>query len=400
MARLAAAARARVRGARGGARRRRRSSRETPQRWSLRDALGRSPLAPLRLRRLALLATWLGGALDPDAPWRDTRLDDRSAADFCRVYLGRRALAAAGRAAVRGELRARGREHEPAALVRAARARGRARRSTALRGAGRLADALAAKLARSALRRSRSRGSHATAAASSSTTARASRATRSCSAVSAAEARAPARRAHARRGRRVRSGFARSRRSCSRSRRNAISRSPTESLWFAARDGGELAAIHRAGPRLLQLVARPGLFERHGQRPDARARPLPARVGRARAARPGRRDRRRRGSTASRGVCPASRSATTARSSACAGGDTVRCSARGRLVRRAARRGRARLGARARPRASSDSLVAASRRSRRCRPRAARPARTSRSRAPRAARRGSRRAARRCRGRG
>ena len=63
------------------------------QTHSLRRAMGRSLLAPLRLRRLALLATWLGGTLDPDAAWRDTRLDDRSAADFCRVYLGRRALA-------------------------------------------------------------------------------------------------------------------------------------------------------------------------------------------------------------------------------------------------------------------------------------------------------------------
>jgi len=58
----------------------------------LREALGASPLAPFRLRRLALLEGWLGGQLDPEAPERETRLDDRSVADFCRVYLGRRAL--------------------------------------------------------------------------------------------------------------------------------------------------------------------------------------------------------------------------------------------------------------------------------------------------------------------
>lgn len=58
----------------------------------LREALGASPLAPLRLRRLALLESWLGGQVDPEAPERETRLDDRSVADFCGVYLGRRAL--------------------------------------------------------------------------------------------------------------------------------------------------------------------------------------------------------------------------------------------------------------------------------------------------------------------
>ena len=52
----------------------------------------RSVLAPLRLRRVALLQSWLGGEIDPEAPERATRLDDRSVADFCRVYLGRRAL--------------------------------------------------------------------------------------------------------------------------------------------------------------------------------------------------------------------------------------------------------------------------------------------------------------------
>jgi oxygen-dependent protoporphyrinogen oxidase len=58
----------------------------------LRDAMGWSPLTPLRLRRLVQLASWLGGELDPEVPERTTRLDDRSVADFCRVYLGRRVL--------------------------------------------------------------------------------------------------------------------------------------------------------------------------------------------------------------------------------------------------------------------------------------------------------------------
>ncbi len=51
-----------------------------------------SPLAPLRLRRIALLSSWLGGEIDPEAPECATRLDDRSVADFGRVYLGRRVL--------------------------------------------------------------------------------------------------------------------------------------------------------------------------------------------------------------------------------------------------------------------------------------------------------------------
>ena len=55
-------------------------------------AMRGSPTAPLRLRRLATLSSWLGGEIDPEAPERSTRLDDRSVSDFCRVYLGRRAL--------------------------------------------------------------------------------------------------------------------------------------------------------------------------------------------------------------------------------------------------------------------------------------------------------------------
>ncbi len=58
----------------------------------LRDFMRGSPFTAPRLRRLALLESWLGSELDPAAPERTTRLDDRSVADFSRVYLGRRVL--------------------------------------------------------------------------------------------------------------------------------------------------------------------------------------------------------------------------------------------------------------------------------------------------------------------
>ena len=58
----------------------------------VREWMRRSPLAGPRLRRLSLLSSWLGSEIDPEAPERSTRLDDRSISDFCRVYLGRRAL--------------------------------------------------------------------------------------------------------------------------------------------------------------------------------------------------------------------------------------------------------------------------------------------------------------------
>lgn len=238
----------------------------TPQRWSLRDTLGRSPLAPLRLRRLAVLATWLGGALDPDASWRDTRLDDRSAADFCRVYLGRRALAELvepwleacfGIEAERTSRQLVFAVLEPTGELGLDR----------LRGAGKLAEALAAKLGdlRCAQRVAR-------VARDGRSVALDDGARLECEAVvlavSAAEAgrlvgaRAPAE-AVAFEQLRARSALV-----LALATKTELGLAE-ESLWFAARDGGELAAIHRSGPRLLQLVARPGLFERHGHRPDA-----------------------------------------------------------------------------------------------------------------------------------
>ena len=55
------------------------------------DHLPRGPLRGHQARRLRSLLEWLGGDLDPAAPDRATRLDDRCIADFACVYLGRRA---------------------------------------------------------------------------------------------------------------------------------------------------------------------------------------------------------------------------------------------------------------------------------------------------------------------
>jgi len=58
---------------------------------STRSALRRSPVAAVRLARFQAVAEWLGARVDAAAPERDTRLDDRSVADLCRLYLGERA---------------------------------------------------------------------------------------------------------------------------------------------------------------------------------------------------------------------------------------------------------------------------------------------------------------------
>jgi protoporphyrinogen/coproporphyrinogen III oxidase len=56
----------------------------------------RGPLGWLRLHRLRRLMRWYGPYLEPDAPELGERLDDRSVADWCRLYLGRRALESLG----------------------------------------------------------------------------------------------------------------------------------------------------------------------------------------------------------------------------------------------------------------------------------------------------------------
>ena len=57
-----------------------------------RSALRFQPLGGLRLARLQAVSEWLGARVDPARPDLETRLDDRSVADLCRLYLGRRAL--------------------------------------------------------------------------------------------------------------------------------------------------------------------------------------------------------------------------------------------------------------------------------------------------------------------
>lgn len=55
-----------------------------------RSALRGDPLGGLRLARLQSIAEWLGARVDPGRPDLETRLDDRSVTDLCRLYLGRR----------------------------------------------------------------------------------------------------------------------------------------------------------------------------------------------------------------------------------------------------------------------------------------------------------------------
>jgi protoporphyrinogen oxidase len=58
---------------------------------STRAALRWMPLGGLRLARFQAVADWLGARVDPAAPELETRLDDRSTGDLCRLYLGPRA---------------------------------------------------------------------------------------------------------------------------------------------------------------------------------------------------------------------------------------------------------------------------------------------------------------------
>lgn len=232
---------------------------------STRVSLGAPLLAPFRLRRFAVLAQWLGGALDPDEPWRDTRLDDRSAADFCQVYLGRRArdeLVAPLFAAAFGiEAREASRQLWFALLD----ARGNPALDS-LAGAGRIAEALAARLGD--LRTKQrveavdpdGRGVRLAGGG----------ALRGDAVLLAVGAHEAARLAGPR-GPRSDAAFE-SLRATSALVLAAVTRGEVPGaaeLWLSERRGGELAGVSRRQPRLLQLVARPGLAERHGQRPDA-----------------------------------------------------------------------------------------------------------------------------------
>jgi oxygen-dependent protoporphyrinogen oxidase len=51
---------------------------------------GVPPWESLRLRRVRRIADWFGDKLDPDEPEQAVRLDDRSVADFARLYAGPR----------------------------------------------------------------------------------------------------------------------------------------------------------------------------------------------------------------------------------------------------------------------------------------------------------------------
>ncbi|MFI5316110.1 MAG: FAD-dependent oxidoreductase [Myxococcota bacterium] len=231
-----------------------------------RAALRGSPLGPFRMRRLALLATWLGGALDPGAPARDTRLDDRSAADFCRVYLGRRALdeLVAPLLASRFGLDARDASRQllfslldPAGNAgldslsgAAALAEGLASRQSGLETAVRVdalePDGLGVRLADGSARRADA----VLLAVSSQEAARL---------LAALDPRCDV----AFGGLRAESALVLA----------AATRSDVglgeRDVWIPEREGGELAGICARRPRLLQLVARSDLAARHGQRPDA-----------------------------------------------------------------------------------------------------------------------------------
>lgn len=231
-----------------------------------------SPLTPLRLRRLALLHSWLGAEIDPEAPERTTRLDDRSVADFCRVYLGRRALdqflaplvatifgidtAHASRELLFALLDGRAcigldQVEGAAALVDALevgapgiRYEARVAELESDGGGARLAngerlDADAVVLAVGAGEAMRLLPDKSPAESS------ASEALHANSSLVLALA--------------LREGAA----------------LPARAIMIPEREGGELAgvvevtAVDAHGPRLLLLVARPGLFARHGARPDA-----------------------------------------------------------------------------------------------------------------------------------
>jgi oxygen-dependent protoporphyrinogen oxidase len=222
-------------------------------------------LRPLRARRLALVVSWLGAELDAERAAGSARLDDRSAADFCRVYLGRRALdeLVAPLFATHFGIDAQSTSRE---LLLGALDAGGELLLDLLAGAGELARVLArnlqdlrtgtrvAKVAadgRSALTDSgETLGADAVVLAVGS-----GEAARLVREVTVAEAAALASLASV----------------------SAISLAvatkrdlelDTRVLCVPAREGGELAGAVARSPRLLQLVARPSLAARHGHRPD------------------------------------------------------------------------------------------------------------------------------------
>jgi oxygen-dependent protoporphyrinogen oxidase len=236
------------------------------------DFVRGSPLAPLRMRRLALLESWLGGEIDPAAPERATRLDDRSVADFCRVYLGRRALdhLLAPACATLFGLDAANTSRQ--LLFTLLDGRGRIGLDRVL-GTSKLVSALAEGVTELRLgvvvaalepdgRGVRLAGGERIAADAVVLAVGASEAMRLLPERSPAE-RCAGEQLHAASALvltlAVRPGLS----------------LPARVVWVPEREGGELAGMLDEMPsgetdlRVLRLVARPGLFERHGHRPDA-----------------------------------------------------------------------------------------------------------------------------------
>ena len=369
-----------------------RDGRLRPAPLALRAVLGRSWLAPFRLRRYAILCHWLGGGLEPAAPELETRLDDRSVDDFCQVYLGRRAREALFAPLFAAAFGIDSRETSRQLAFALADAAGDPGLD-ALAGASAFVEALAARLhelrtgARVDALDPDRRGVRLASG-------EALRGDAVVLAVDAAEAARllgalPPAAAVAFESLRAASGLA----LAVVTHKNVAAAEPL--LWIPAREGGELAAITVRGPRLLQLVARPDLARRHGTGPTGSSRTFCSSPARVRSPR-SRATWQRCVCTASRWAGPPSRWVTSGRSRGSA--RTARATgARRRTSRASWPRGCAPRGA---PTGRSRASRRASRPSRRSRPRAARRARTSPRRARRAASCGSRRAARRCRGRG
>ena len=231
----------------------------------VRAALRGSLLAPLRLRRYALLAHWLGGALDPDEPSRETRLDDRSVADFCQVYLGRRARDALFAPLFAGAFGLDARDASRQLLFALADAQGNPALD-ALSGASALVEELVARVG-GIETRARVEALEPDQRGVRLADGRALRADVVVLAVDAAESArllgaVPPVTAAAFASLHAESGLA----LAVVTQKDVTVRE--RRIWIPAREGGELAALAVRAPRLVQLVARPDLARRHGQRGD------------------------------------------------------------------------------------------------------------------------------------
>jgi protoporphyrinogen oxidase len=96
----------------------------------------------LRLHRLARLERRFADLLDPEAPERATRLDDRSAADFVRLYFGAGVLERWAEPILGSDLLADAAETSRVAFLLARRARGEAPPATLRGSPAAVADAL------------------------------------------------------------------------------------------------------------------------------------------------------------------------------------------------------------------------------------------------------------------